>query len=95
MNDKRFERFLAAVAALFIVWWLVHKRTSNSSGAYSPSMPYNVDPIDATYAANPGAFGPQTVNGNVDINVRGYNTLNQNYLPLFGFVGMAQGQVTQ
>lgn len=95
MNDKRFERFLAACAALFIVWWLVHKRAASQGGASSVSMPYNVDPIDYTYAANPGAFGPQTVNGNIDINVRGYNTLNQNYLPLFGFVGMAQGEVTK
>lgn len=94
MNDKRFERFLAACAALFIVWWFVHKRTV-SVAQQAPPMPYNMDPIDYTYASNPGAFGPQTVNGSVDIDVRGYNTLNQNYLPLFGFVGMAQGEVTK
>lgn len=92
MNDKRFERFLLIVAGLFVLWWLFHRRTATSGSASSSYSPYNMDPIDYTYAANPGAFGPETVNGSVDIEVRGYNTLNQNYLPLFGFVGMAAGQ---
>lgn len=90
MNDKRFTHFLYIVAGLFIAWWLFHRRTVASSGG--SGMMFNPSPALLTYSANPSAFNPQTVNGNVDISVRGYNTLNQAYMPLFGFVGMAAGQ---
>lgn len=95
MNDKNFERFLFIVFMLFIAWWILHKRyaaqITTPDGGYIPSGNPELD----TYAANPGAFGPQTVNGSVTINVDGYNGLNQNYMALFGFVGMAQGETYQ
>jgi hypothetical protein len=96
MNDKQFTRFLFIMLALFLAWWLFHRRTSGATVAPNgtPMGTYN-DPQLLTYAANPSKFGPQTVNGSVNIAVNGYNGLNQNYMPIFGFVGMAQGETYQ
>jgi hypothetical protein len=96
MNDKQFARFLFIMLALFLAWWLFHRRKSGTIIAPNgtPIGTYN-DPQLLTYAANPAKFGPQTVNGSVNISVNGYNGLNQNYMPLFGFVGMAQGETYQ
>lgn len=92
MNDKQFERFLFVIAIVFVLWFFLHKKkaTPIPDNEQMP-VPWN-DPELATFAANPDAFMPQTINGSVNINVSGYNGLNQNYMPLFGFVGMAQGQ---
>lgn len=92
MNDKTFSRFLFVVAALFIAWFFLHRK---KPVAPNGSTPFTDDPELLVYASNPSAFGPQTVNGTVEINVRGYNGINQNYMPLFGFVGMAQGTLFQ
>lgn len=85
------------VALLLWLWW--RGKVSATNNASMQTVPptsgftYNYDPMLTTYAANPAAFGPQTVNGSVDIIVSGYNGINQNYMPLFGFVGMAQGEL--
>lgn len=95
MNDKQFERFLFIAAGLFLLWWLWHRKQSIVPAPDGTPIGMINDPELITYAANPSAFGPQTINGTVDINVSGYNGLNENYMPLFGFVGMAQGATYQ
>jgi hypothetical protein len=96
MDDKQFERFLAVVAILFVAWWLFHRRARGTVAPDgTPIIGVINDPELITYAANPAAFGPQTVNGSVDINVSGNVGLASDYVPLFGFVGMAQGELYQ
>ena len=95
MNDKTFERFLFIVTGLFLLWWLWHRRQNQVAAPDGTPVGTVTDPEIITYASNPAAFGPSTVNGTVNIDVSGYNGLNQNYMPLFGFVGMAQGELYQ
>jgi len=98
MNDKTFSRFLLLITVLFLAWWFFHRKAVRSMTAPDGStVDYgqSASPELLTYAANPSKFGPQTVNGSVNISVNGYNGLNQNYMPLFGFVGMAQGETYQ
>lgn len=92
MNDKNFARFMFVAATLLVFWWYWRK-THTPMPVAASNTPWTMDPELLTYASNPAAFGPSTVNGTVNINVSGYNGLNQNYMPLFGFVGMAQGDV--
>jgi hypothetical protein len=81
--------FMIAVAILFLLWWFFHRQQPMTAPDGSP-LAYN-DPQLLTYASNPGAFGPQTVNGSINVNVNGAGSLSNQYIPLFGFVGMAQG----
>lgn len=98
MNDKIFTRFLFVMIFLFVVWWLFLRKRyrmmpQDVGTAYAGTG--TTDPQIITYESNPGAFGPQSVGNTVNINVNGYNGINQNYMPLFGFVGMAQGELYQ
>lgn len=98
MTDKQFRAFVFIVLVLLFLWWLLHRHNQRTR-AENQSAPLPVgsinDPELLTYAADPSAFGPRTINGSVNIEVNGYNGLNQNYMPLFGFVGMAQGEMYQ
>ena len=95
MNDKTFARFLFVMIALFVVWWLFLRRRA---GAQNVPQAYTgtgtTDPALLTYEANPGKFGPASTD-TLNINGSGFNGINQNYMPLFGFVGMAQGPLWQ
>jgi hypothetical protein len=96
MTDKTFSRFLFIIAALFLAWYLWHRK---NAAVVAPDgtmiQSGSNDPMLLAYAANPSRFDPPTVNGMVNINVNGAAGLNQNYMPLFGFVGMAQGEIFQ
>ena len=103
-NKKMWEYALLAAAIIFLIWLLMRKKnnaidvSSPQTGASSllpPNYSFNYDPIVATYSQDPAKFGPMTIDGSVNVNVIGYNGLNQNYMPLFGFVGMAQGELWQ
>lgn len=96
-HDKRLKYVVIATAIAIILLWLWFRQSKlsatnvqmpNNGGTGAPS--FNYDPEFVTYAADPGKFGPITVDGLVNVAVSGYNGLNQNYMPLFGFVGMAQ-----
>ena len=100
MDDKKFRAFIFIVLVLFLLWWLLHRWNMRRMAQSEPDngrLPVGTinDPELLTYAADPSAFGPRTINGTVNIEVSGYNGLNQNYMPLFGFVGMAQGELYQ
>lgn len=98
MNDKTFSRFLFFMLVLFLLWWMWHRHAMRNSAnqAMAPTPFGNpIDPETLTYEANPGAFGPQRVDGSINLNYNVPNGLNQNYIPLFGFVGMAQGEIYQ
>lgn len=87
MNDRRFTHFIFAVMALLLLWWFVMRRRAVPT-PQQITMAY--DPEIITYASDPGKFGPINVNVSADASING---LNPNYMPLFGFVGMAQGEL--
>lgn len=94
MNDRQFTHFIFILMALLVLWWFFHRGRSQASIADN-SSPYSInDPELITYARDPSRFGPSTVDGTININAD-FRGLNQNYLPLFGFVGMAQGATYQ
>ena len=100
MNDKQARYFIVALAVAGFIYWSIKGNKAGSAvlietpqtqGAAVP-----VDPITEFFANNPQAFTPQNLNTvNVTIANQGLNYLNDNYIPLFGFVGMAQGAVYQ
>lgn len=96
MNDKQYGKlaFIAAIALL--IWWLLRRRQSQGQLNDTIEAPEPFDPITSTYAANPNQFDPPSL-GTVNINIgnQGFAYLTNDYIPLFGFVGMAQGVMFQ
>jgi hypothetical protein len=92
--------------ALFVIWYFRNKNNTGLSGFPSqptptltiPSSGYSapqtpLTPIDYTYAANPSQFGPANIN--VNVSDQNPSWLSNGYIPLFGFVGIAQGSTWQ
>jgi len=80
------------VGALFL--YLL--RLKNSKAVVSGNIPgaitnkYISDPVLSAY--QPGLGLQPSPNINIDIGNQGLNYLSNKYIPLFGFVGMAQGE---
>ncbi len=92
MNDKQFELFSIVVAIALFVWWLIARhenQASNTPGENAGAFPETNWPMDSV---SPETFMPPTL-GDLSLNVQnpGFNLLSNQYIPLFGFVGMAQG----
>lgn len=96
MNDKDFRNLILAVGAGALLWWLYQRNLAAQIGstmAQAPAEPITAaDPINDVYGANPSAYNPQSLGTiNVNISNQGLGFLANQYFPLFGFVGMAQG----
>ncbi len=97
MEESRSKMHYGVLIIVIVgaVAFLIEKKVNpNGGGAQIINAPNNVPPDLATYAKNPQAFytpANQTVNVNVANQSMGY--LNSSYIPLFGFVGMAQGRL--
>ncbi|MGC8541039.1 MAG: hypothetical protein ACP5QA_10470 [Phycisphaerae bacterium] len=91
MNDKQFTFFAVVVALVFLALYLWKKHTTQ---AVTPSMggAFPENPNWPMESVSPETFSPPTI-GNLSLNVQnpGFNLLSNQYIPLFGFVGMAQG----
>lgn len=89
---------LAFIAgALLLLWWLWQRRLAQATQDDSIQAPEPAaDPMTTVYASDPSRFDPGSL-GTVDINIgnQGLNYLSNEYIPLFGFVGMAQGVMFQ
>lgn len=99
MKDNDFS-LLGLSAIVVLVWFLL---ASRGRGARQPTLVPSTDgalpvgwddPMNAVYNANPNAYQPATP-ASLTLNIANQSAalLNQNYIPLFGFVGMAQGQM--
>jgi len=89
MDDKSYRNLALLIGGAIVLYWIFKRKNKTD---YSP-MPLfgNVhNPELETYGANPSAFGPSG-QINVDIGNQGLNYLDNKLVPLFGFVGMAQG----
>ena len=93
MNDKQFTRFVMAAGLALIAWRLFAPKTGTLSPGNLEMQPPNLSPDLAAFSANPAHFMPSNIN--VDIGNQGYSFLSNAYMPLFGFVGMAQGSLYQ
>jgi hypothetical protein len=91
MNDKQFTKVSFIGLGLFLLWWLI-QRKKNGGSVDVPMEGPAVDPNTLVYSTDPSAFNPANL-GNVNITIanQGLAYLGSNYIPLFGFVGMAQG----
>lgn len=86
MNDKQFrDTMLVLIAALAV--YLFFKKRQSELNAIAPDA--NNDPITQTFANNPNQFLPPQIG--VTVNVP--SAFGGQYTPLFGFVGIAQGEV--
>ena len=93
MDDKKFDRLVVITALILAVWWIMQPKTQAAS---APAAPVDLGGIPspelAAFSANPAAFMPHSL-GNINVNIgnQGLGFLSNQYVPLFGFVGMAQG----
>jgi hypothetical protein len=97
VKDKEFTTLAIVAALVGIVWWLYERRQAQAgepagvvAGAF-PASPWG--PMDGV---NPETFMPPNLSG-LTINVPNQmaNLLSNQMIPLFGFVGMAQGTFYQ
>ncbi len=91
MDDKRFTLFAVVVAiALFAWYWWTrkHAQSGQPAGVVSGAFPQSLN----LPTPNPQAYLPPTI-GKLEMNIQnpGLNMLSNQYIPLFGFTGMAQG----
>lgn len=91
MKDKEFTILAVIVGILGILWWLWEKRKSaqQSATAPAPTADFSNWPMDNV---SPENYMPPTLNG-LQINIPDQlaGLLSNQYIPLFGFVGIAQG----
>ena len=94
MNDKQFDLFVIFAAIALFVWWLWEKHNSIPATQLPPSEGGPVQSLDWPMSGvSPEAYTPPTI-GKLSLNVQnpGFNMLSNQYIPMFGFVGMAQGE---
>jgi hypothetical protein len=101
MNDKIFDHVIALAALALGVYVYLYPKISTNTVlvANDISTPNNtmVDPNLINFLNQTAANGGQPIayTGapvNVNIANQGLNYLDQKVMPMFGFVGMAQGQ---
>lgn len=88
--------FAATAGAIWLLWWVWSKNNAAIPAATTPGqdafpIPWG-DPMESVYAANPTAYDPAT-NADLTLNINNpyASMLDSAYMPLFGFVGIAQG----
>jgi hypothetical protein len=93
--------FAATAGVIWLLWWVWQKNnlpaaipaaTNDNQSAFP--IPWG-DPMEGVYNANPDAYDPAT-NADLTLNINNpyASMLDSAYMPLFGFVGVAQGVVT-
>lgn len=98
MESKEFTKWSAIALIGVLIYYLLKRKQNISSQTIvnnpDNNAPFIGDPNLASYLPSPG-FQPQTTPININIGNQGLNYLNDNYIPLFGFVGVAQGETLQ
>ena len=104
MNDRTFRNVGLLVALGLVIYWLLTRRASAadapatvSGAAGEPGGPVPVtwqSPFMDMLGAHPGMLSPANP---VQINIGNQfaNLLSNQYTPMFGVVGMAQGSLYQ
>jgi hypothetical protein len=91
VKDKEFTILAVIVGILGLLWWLWERKNTaaNAATAPAPEADFSNWPMGSVPDAT---FTPQSLPA-LTINVANQtpNLLTNQYMPLFGFVGMAQG----
>ncbi len=94
MKDSTFDRLVTVLGIVAGLYWFL--KGSPSSGALPPTGVAPIDPNLVNYMATTGGQ-PIAMAGapNVQINVANQTAqfLSNAYIPMFGMVGVAQGQM--
>lgn len=93
MNDKQFDVFVIIALLAGFLWFLWKKHTEIPPTALPASEGGPVQNLNWPMSAVPSeSYSPPSI-GNVSMQIAnpGFNMLSNQYIPLFGFVGMAQG----
>lgn len=87
MTDKQFRdiALVGLVALAIFLWW---KKKQAVFDAQAPANSSN-DPMVLSFTNNPSQFLPPQIGVNVNVP----SAFGGQYTPLFGFVGIAQGEV--
>lgn len=93
--DKDIITPVTIIGIGIIALLLLRKRNANQVSSVIPASPSGTEfiqnPTEAAYSPN---LAPQSLSGgtiNVNVANQGLQYLSNKYIPLFGFVGMAQG----
>ncbi len=94
MNDSRFDTLILSITGALIVWVLIRKTTGGNNTQIlapqsAPTDQYNIPQASMWNGSTLPVSAQPAIN--VNIGNQGLNYLNQTVMPMFGFVGMAQG----
>ena len=101
-KENRDMLYTAAVAIAIVVLYLVYKKSqptvvANPDTTAGSPLPVGwQEPMTSVYGANPTAYMPANpLDLTLNIPNQMGNYLTNSYIPLFGMVGIAQGQLYQ
>ena len=87
-KEKAFTVLAVVVGAVIILWfWWEKRQAANAVTAPAPEADFANWPMDTPADYSP----PDLSHLTIDIANQTPNLLSQQYMPLFGFVGVAQG----
>lgn len=96
MKDKDYTKLAFIALALLLLWWLWRRKQAAVVESTEPQAPTTMtsDPETEVFSNGPP---PIASVGTIDVNIgnQGLGYLSNEYIPLFGFVGMAQGVAYQ
>jgi len=96
VNDKEYTKLAFIALGLLLLWWLWRRRQAAQAASTQAQAPTTTtgDPEQDVFTNGPAPIG-SLGDLNVNINNQGLGYLSNQYIPLFGFVGMAQGVAYQ
>ncbi len=100
MNDKTANYIAFAAIVIAIIWAWMKRKTAATTTTATPAaadLPVSWDaPMTGVYDANPFAYQPPNASAlTVNIGNQMASQLSDQYMPMFGFVGIAQGSMYQ
>lgn len=87
-KEKEFTILMVIVGVVIILWyWWEKRNAANAMTAPAPETDFSNWPMDT-----PADYAPQSLDG-LTLNIPNQmpSLLSDQYIPLFGFIGMAQG----
>jgi hypothetical protein len=98
MNDKDYTKLAFIALGLLLLWWLWQRKQAAAVQSTLPQAPTTTtsDPEQEVFQNGPPPIASVS-NGTLDVDIanQGLGYLSNQYIPLFGFVGMAQGVAYQ
>jgi hypothetical protein len=95
MNDKEFAKVGFIALGLLLLWWLWMRKQAAAVQATQAQAPTTTtsDPEQDVFANGPPPIASLGDGSTLNVNIanQGLGYLSSQYIPLFGFVGMAQG----